>query len=96
MSAGNKTLHVHVYGSIDNHKVWGVAIYTCMALVLILTSESLVVRAQLHLLIMLRKHLDNNLNSITEEGKGQGGKREGERESRKGERGREGGGEREN
>ncbi|MCG8624030.1 MAG: hypothetical protein MJE68_18820 [Proteobacteria bacterium] len=50
-----------------------------MALVLILTSESLVIRAQLHLLIMLREHLDNHLNSITEEG-GRREEREGERE----------------
>ena len=47
-----------------------------MALVLILTSESLVIRTQLHLLIMLREHLDNHLNSIAEEV--EGGEREGE------------------
>ena len=38
-----------------------------MALVLNLTSESLVIRTQLYFLIMLREHLDNHLNSITEE-----------------------------
>jgi hypothetical protein len=48
----------------------------------VLTGESLVIRTQLHLLIVLREHLDNNLNSITEEGEREGG-REREREREK-------------
>ena len=69
MSASDKIIH-NIYGIIDNCQSLG-AIYTCicMALVLILTGESLVIRTQLHLLIMLRKHLDNHLNPITEEGR---------------------------
>ena len=66
-------------------------LYGCCTILLlhwclfILTGESLVIRTQLHLLIMLREHLDNHLNSITEERRREGGEEEGS------ERGREGG-----